>query len=593
MEVEELTIQATLEAAGGTGKTGTKVAGLAYAGGPIRISGFPHPVVVDLRGLKVSAGKIPLASDHSSALGARVGWCEAKVVNGRIMFAGEVVGDTGEAKHARALAKSGGLSVSIGTSIEKLEHVQRGETVEVNGRTIPGPVDVVRKGELREISAVGIGADPEAVGVAAMKTKARTTMAESGSEAVEAVQADPTIKAERERCMEIQAAFRNIPNGIERAYKLIESGSTAAEARAEALGEMQARYKPVSFTARRDPDVSQFDVGVSAYLHLAGRADLAAELGDEAATTGETLVNRAGRSWRLTDELVANYGGVTVEAGYSNDAIAAETIRRVALDTFRKSPEAWRSFAHRVPLSDFRENKLARLAGTFNYEKVGPGGNLKHGTLAQETTSIKLNTAGVMIGITRQAIINDDVQLLADVPAEMAAEAARSVGDDLFTLLNANDFWTTGTNQIEGAGSVLGIDSYGDAVALLRNQADTSGRKLNLSPRWLVVPPALEAKGRQLLTSMEVGRTDGEPTSNPWKGSAELLIDARLPATEWILFSDARNAAAVVGTLNGMDSPTVETAEAEFSTLGRQHRSYYDYGCALHETRAAIRSLGQ
>jgi hypothetical protein len=44
--------------------------------------------------------------------------------------------------------------------------------------------------------------------------------------------------------------------------------------------------------------------------------------------------------------------------------------------------------------------------------------------------------------------------------------------------------------------------------------------------------------------------------------------------------------------LNGREEPFVETADADFNTLGIQMRCYYDYGAAFGEWRAAIRSTG-
>jgi len=42
---------------------------VAYTGGTMRISGFPHPVVVDLEGLAIDRQDIPVRLDHNPRQG--------------------------------------------------------------------------------------------------------------------------------------------------------------------------------------------------------------------------------------------------------------------------------------------------------------------------------------------------------------------------------------------------------------------------------------------------------------------------------------------------------------------------------------------
>ena len=48
----------------------------------------------------------------------------------------------------------------------------------------------------------------------------------------------------------------------------------------------------------------------------------------------------------------------------------------------------------------------------------------------------------------------------------------------------------------------------------------------------------------------------------------------------------------VVSFLNGQRSPTVESADADFNTLGIQLRGYHDFGCSQSEYLAGIKSKG-
>lgn len=61
--------------------------------------------------------------------------------------------------------------------------------------------------------------------------------------------------------------------------------------------------------------------------------------------------------------------------------------------------------------------------------------------------------------------------------------------------------------------------NYGAARAAMMSFKSDEDRPLGVKPNLLVVPPSLEGKARQLLTSDQIGGTDNE-----WKGTAELLV---------------------------------------------------------------------
>ena len=45
--------------------------------------------------------------------------------------------------------------------------------------------------------------------------------------------------------------------------------------------------------------------------------------------------------------------------------------------------------------------------------------------------------------------------------------------------------------------------------------------------------------------------------------------------------------------LNGNESPTIETADADFSVLGIQMRGFHDFGVSLQDPRGGVKSNGQ
>jgi len=77
-------------------------------------------------------------------------------------------------------------------------------------------------------------------------------------------------------------------------------------------------------------------------------------------------------------------------------------------------------------------------------------------------------------------------------------------------------FWQT----IYGSKQALTVDSYKAARSAMQSLKADHGRVLGIMPDLLVVPPSLEDEGRTILIS----ETNAAGASNPWHGSADLLV---------------------------------------------------------------------
>ncbi|MCC7407743.1 MAG: hypothetical protein IT442_06700, partial [Phycisphaeraceae bacterium] len=136
---------------------------VAYTGGAMRLAGWKFPVVVDLAGMNIPSQLRPIRVGHNTD--QRVGHSTAiRIENGPSggqLVAGGVVSCTGRtAQEVVADARNGfPWQASIGAAVEEFEFTPEGRTVVVNGREFAGPVNVVRRSTLGEISFVDLGAD--------------------------------------------------------------------------------------------------------------------------------------------------------------------------------------------------------------------------------------------------------------------------------------------------------------------------------------------------------------------------------------------------------------------------------------------------
>lgn len=94
-----------------------------------------------------------------------------------------------------------------------------------------------------------------------------------------------------------------------------------------------------------------------------------------------------------------------------------------------------------------------------------------------------------------------------------------------------------GTVALSHATLALAQASFGAARTAMRKFKDDEGRPLNIRPNVLLVPPALEDTAKALMNNERL--EDGK--QNPYKGSAEVVVDARLTSdTAWFLLDTTK-----------------------------------------------------
>ncbi len=148
------------QAAEGDGPKVRRFNAVAYTGAAMKLDGYGRsPVVVDLAGLRIPDGPIPVlrSHDHERTVGHTA---KVEASAQKLKVSGLLSGVGPDVESLTASADRGfPWQVSIGADESRVEFVASGETVKVNGRTFAGPVQVVRAARLREVSLVSLGAD--------------------------------------------------------------------------------------------------------------------------------------------------------------------------------------------------------------------------------------------------------------------------------------------------------------------------------------------------------------------------------------------------------------------------------------------------
>ncbi len=294
--------------------------------------------------------------------------------------------------------------------------------------------------------------------------------------------------------------------------------------------------------------------------------------------------------------------------------ILSNIANKMLLEGYNYIEDAWRRIAKIASVNDFKEHTRYRMTGSFQFQQVGPDGELKHGQLGEQSFGQKADTHGIMFALTRQMIINDDMGAFTDIPRQIGMGAAEAIADAVWGLWLSNPTQSDGKtffhadhkNYATGADTALTVDGLRDAEVLFGEQTKPNGKPLGMPASLLLVPTALKVPAEMLMKSVQLNETTtankAKPSANPHVGkfdvvSSVYLSNASFPGASskaWYLMADPNRLPSIeIAFLNGVDRPTVEKTDADFNTLGIQFRGYIDFGVREQDYRGSLRMKGE
>jgi hypothetical protein len=270
--------------------------------------------------------------------------------------------------------------------------------------------------------------------------------------------------------------------------------------------------------------------------------------------------------------------------------------------------QAWREFSAVESVNDFKTRYAYRLTGAEEFKLVPPSGELKHGTLGEESFTNKADTYGLMLNVTRTDIINDDLGAITTVPKKLGRGAGLAMNKVFWTkFLGQISTLFTGAraNYQSGASTALGITGLTAAETLFMNLKDAQGEPIGHMPTILLTGTSLSATAAQLFKDTEIRQTNTGntvyTTGNPHAGKFRPVVSRYIgnssysgyTTTGWGIFADPADVPVMeLVFLYGNESPTVEQADANFNTLGIQMRAFLDFGCNTQDYRGGVWSAG-
>jgi hypothetical protein len=595
-----------LQAADGdSAPAGKKFRIVAYTGAPIRQGWSREPVVIDMAGMQLPA-TVPVVVGHDYALGSIVGQGRPFIEAGQIIVEGEILADNENARQVAALGAAGyQFQASVGADVRRHQKIDAEGVTTVNGTAHIGPVRVVKASSLREVSFVTLGADAAtSVAIAAEEVAEESVMADHASEkpadvvetpvevtASVAVVAENEVKQDANEAL--LARLATYEKKVSDMEKLIATRDERPAAPAVHMAQPTARTPEVieaAFALQGGlPNVEkQYDAKT---LEAAGKIQRTTSLGEvllSAAEEGGYVGPRRVSAATLRPILAAAW------ATHSISGILSSTVNKFLLAGFNGVESSWRSISSVRSVNDFRSVTSYRLNGGMKFQKVANGGEIKNSGFSDESRTISAETYGIMTSVTRTDLINDDLGALTAAPQRLGRGGALAL-NDLFWASFQDDstFFTTGRGNKKNTAGALSLANLKAIATMFRKLKDPDGNPVAVDPRVLLVPADLELAAAEIMgSSLLVGGSSAAPDRNVLAGRYQVVSTSYLSSAEdyYLLASPADLPVMEVAFLNGVQSPIVETAEANFNVLGVEMRGYFDVGVAKAEYLAGVKA---
>lgn len=381
--------------------------------------------------------------------------------------------------------------------------------------------------------------------------------------------------AERTRAAEIRRAVKaaRLPDTV--ADELVDAGASLDKARETIINRLaEADTVETRNHVRVVADaVDRFRAGAQAALMAkAGLAkdDAGNELRGlslrELARESLEMHNVATRSMRPMDMVKAAMTHSTGDFVF----ILANVAEKSMLRGYEEAAETFQAWTATGTLSDFKAVSRIDLNTFPSLAKVEEGGEYQYATIGDRGETVQLATYGNLFSITRQAIINDDMSMFTRIPQRMGRAAIRTVGNLVYAVLTANPVMSDATalfhanhKNLAGAGGAPTTATVDAGRVAMATQKDRSGNSvaLNIRPRYMLVPVALEGTSKVLMAS-EFDPSKTQRVPNSVAGLAEVISDARLDAastTAWYLAADPNATDTIeVSYLDGVQTPLLE-----------------------------------
>ena len=278
--------------------------------------------------------------------------------------------------------------------------------------------------------------------------------------------------------------------------------------------------------------------------------------------------------------------------------LLANTASKSLRVAYNSSPRTFLAWANRATLPDFKTMSRVALGGAPQLLQVREHGEIELGTVGEANEAYQIARYGRRVGVTFEAIINDDLSGISRVPAMFGSAAARLESDVVYGILNTNGNMADGialfnASHANVSTGALSVAAIGAARTNLRKQTAPNGDILNLIGNILLVPAELETAALSFMATNVVPSSASTTAVNPFANTMQVVAEPRLSSnTQYYLMCSPDQIDTVeYAYLAGMEEPQI-TSYSDEDTDGLVIKATHCFGAKAIDWRGMNRSSG-
>jgi HK97 family phage prohead protease len=344
-----------------------------------------------------------------------------------------------------------------------------------------------------------------------------------------------------------------------------------------------------------DPEWRARTIGEAIYCRMSGTAP------SEAARpfAGLSLVEIARDTLRLRGLSTSGSPATIMERALLSTsdlpAIMADSVNRTMRQAYTAAPSGLKRVARATTARDFRTKHRIQMTSAPTLLPVNEAGEFHSGAIADQEETYKIGTFGRIIGFTRQAYVNDDLGALNDITRRMGVAAAQFENQfitDLFTtsanMSDAHPPFHASHGNLAGTGAVISEATLTAGRLAMRQQTEPGGQLIDATPKFLIVPSALETLAEKTITAIQA-RAVADVNVFAF---LSLVVEPRLSGTAWYLASDPASIEGLeYAYLEGEQGPQT-FSEVGFDIDGLRFKIRLDFGGGWVDFRGFYRNPG-
>lgn len=252
------------------------------------------------------------------------------------------------------------------------------------------------------------------------------------------------------------------------------------------------------------------------------------------------------RARAMLEMRVASVGEFSVRAGGMHSTadfpnVLANVANKTLRAGYQAAPQTFRPLVRVVTLPDFKLVSRVQLGEAPQLEKVNEHGEFKRGKMGDAAETYALSTYGKVVAITRQVLINDDLDAFTRIPRAFGVAAANLESDLVWGQITVNPLMGDGKTLFHadhgniGTAGAISAATVGKAREAMRKQTGVDKKTLlNVVPVYILVPTALETAAEQFLSPIYPAQTADvvTPTMKKLQAISEPRLDA-ISASNW------------------------------------------------------------